>query len=110
VTGSSSLLRDVELAFIRIHILHHAAEHAVYGLWMREELAEHGYNVAVGTLYPILHGLEAEGYLTSEERREGGRRRRYYAATAQGRALLAEVLGRLGELADETLPPREPGR
>ena len=31
-------------------------------------------------------------------------------ATAQGRALLAEVLARLGELADETLPPREPGR
>ena len=108
--ASPSLLRDVELAFMRIHVLHHAAEHPVYGLWMREELAEHGYDIAVGTLYPILHQLEDEGYLASEERLEGGRRRRYYEATAQGRVLLAEVLVRLGELADETLPPREPRR
>lgn len=100
------LLRDIELAFIRIHILHHAVEHPIYGLWMRDELAEHGYDISVGTLYPILHQLEEHGYLTSKEQRDAGRRRRYYTATPQGCALLEQVRAKLRELTDETLPPR----
>ena len=31
--------REIRLAFWKIHILHHAAKGAVYGLWMLEELA-----------------------------------------------------------------------
>jgi PadR family transcriptional regulator, regulatory protein PadR len=100
------LLRDVQLAFIRIHILHHAAEEPIYGLWMRDELAEHGYDISLGTLYPILHHLEADGYLTSQERADGGRRRRLYVATDDGRALLAEIQRKLRELTDEALPDR----
>lgn len=98
------LLRDIELAFIRIHVLHHAAEGQVFGLWMREELAAHGYDVSVGTLYPMLHQLESDGYLASTQRREGGRRRRYYEATPAGQALLAEVRVRLAELVGEVRP------
>jgi PadR family transcriptional regulator, regulatory protein PadR len=98
------LLRDIQLAFIRIHILHHAAEHPIYGLWMRDELAEHGYDISVGTLYPILHQLEADGYLESDQRLHDGRRRRYYEATRAGHQLLAEIRRKLRELTDETLP------
>ena len=97
------LLRDIQLAFIRIHILHHAAEHPIYGLWMRDELAEHGYDISVGTLYPILHQLEADGYLTSDQRVHEGRRRRYYTVTDAGRELLGEIQCKLRELANETL-------
>jgi len=41
--------------FIRLHVLHHAAEGDLYGQWMIEELARHGYRVSPGTLYPMLH-------------------------------------------------------
>lgn len=36
---------------------------------MRGELQQHGYEVSPGTLYPILHSMEAKGYLTREGRK-----------------------------------------
>lgn len=98
-----ALLRDIDLAFMRIHILHHAVEGTIYGLWMRDELAEHGYAISVGTLYPILHQLEAQGYLAGEDRQVAGHRRRYYRATAQGRDLLAGIRRQLTELTAEVV-------
>lgn len=111
MTGEPLLLRDIQLAFMRIHILHHAVEHPIFGLWMRDELAEHGYDISVGTLYPILHQLEEHGYLTSSEQLTDGRRRRYYQATDRGRELLSEIQRKLHELAREALPsPRHEPR
>jgi PadR family transcriptional regulator PadR len=104
MAGEPPLLRDIQLAFMRIHILHHAVEHPIYGLWMRDELAEHGYDISVGTLYPILHQLEEHGYLTSDEQLHDGRRRRYYQATDEGKALLSQIQVKLAELTGETLP------
>ncbi len=43
---------------IRLHVLHHAAERPVYGLWLIEEMAQHGYKLSSGTLYPMLHNME----------------------------------------------------
>ena len=44
-----------------------------------------------GMLYPLLHRLGRQGYVTTEWRTPPeGRRRRYYAITAEGRAALAE--------------------
>jgi DNA-binding PadR family transcriptional regulator len=53
--------RDLLSGFIRLHILHHAAEGELYGLWMIEELGRQGYRMSPGTLYPLLHGLEKKG-------------------------------------------------
>lgn len=103
------LLRDIQLAFVRIHILHHAAEGPIYGLWMRDELAEHGYDISVGTLYPILHQLEEQGYLQSEEQLVGGRYRRNYQVTDHGRELLGEIQRKLRELSSEALPGSRDG-
>lgn len=42
-----------------------------------------------GTLYPLLHSLEAAGFVTSEwSGAEGSRQRKYYVITKDGRALL----------------------
>jgi PadR family transcriptional regulator, regulatory protein PadR len=49
--------RDLLSGFIRLHILHRAAEGDLYGQWMIEELARHGYRLRPGTLYPLLYGL-----------------------------------------------------
>jgi DNA-binding PadR family transcriptional regulator len=77
--------RDLLSGFIRLHILHHAAEGELYGQWMIEELARHGYRLSPGTLYPLLHGLEKKGYLVSRMEREGRTARKYYQATPRGR-------------------------
>jgi DNA-binding PadR family transcriptional regulator len=73
--------RYLYAGLIRLHLLHHAVEEPIYGLAMIEELGRHGYKLSAGTLYPILHGLEEKGYLTSSEERTGSAARRVYRAT-----------------------------
>ena len=97
------MLRELFLGFIKIHILHHASQQPIYGLWMMEELARHGYAISPGTLYPTLHSLERAGYLTSDRRVVEGRQRRYYTITPAGEAALAEARARLAELVAEVL-------
>lgn len=97
------MLRDFFLGFIKIHILHHAAEEPIYGLWMIEELQSHGYELSPGTLYPILHGLEESGYLVSEERVTGGKVRKYYSITDEGRIMLQQAQVQIRELTSEVL-------
>ena len=87
--------------FVRMHILHHAEKGDLYGLWMIEELAHHGYTISAGTLYPMLHGLERKGYLKSHKKRIGRTYRRFYRATPKGRKALAVVRDRLDELFNE---------
>ena len=97
------MLRDFFLGFVKIHILHHAAQEAVYGAALIEELRRHGYELSPGTLYPILHSMEGAGYLEREERTVGGKVRKYYMATDEGRAVLAETRGKIAELVDEVI-------
>jgi DNA-binding PadR family transcriptional regulator len=93
--------RNLYSGLIRLHILHHAAEQAIYGTWITEELARHGYKLSAGTLYPILHQLELKGYLRSEKKRQGKSSRRLYRATALGRSVLRNARRRVQELFGE---------
>jgi len=68
---------------------------------MIEELAGHGHKISAGTLYPILHGLEEKGYLTSSEVRTGSAARRLYRATAAGTKALAAAKHKVRELFGE---------
>lgn len=103
--ASRKLVRDVFLGFIRVHILHHAAKAPIFGLEMIEELHRHGYSIGPGTLYPILHGLEAAGALRSRLMLVEGKNRRYYRTTRAGDALLAELRLKVREFVDEVLAP-----
>ena len=76
--------RYLYAGLIRLHLLHHAVKEPIYGLAMIEELGRHGYKLSAGTLYPILHGLEQRGYLSSTEERTGSAARRVYRATPAG--------------------------
>jgi DNA-binding PadR family transcriptional regulator len=96
-------VREFQRAAVRLHILHHAAEHGIHGAWMTAELATHGYRISPGTLYPTLHRLEADGLLVSEQQLVDGRLRRVYEATDAGRRALAEDRQALAELAREVL-------
>ncbi len=95
--------QDLYSGLIRLHILHHAAHEAVFGLGIIEELARHGHKMSAGTMYPLLHGLESRGYLRSSEQREGKRFRRVYRITAKGRRELEAAKDKVRELFGELL-------
>lgn len=97
------VLKHLYPAFLRAHLLHHAAEGRIYGSQMIDELGRHGYRLSPGTLYPILHALERAGYLRAQRETIAGKARRYYEITAPGRKALREIKVRLAELAGEVL-------
>jgi PadR family transcriptional regulator, regulatory protein PadR len=48
------------------------------------------FTLAEGTVYPVLHRLEADGLLSSAWSTTAGRKRRVYRLTRRGRASLGE--------------------
>lgn len=97
------MLRDFFLGFIKIHVLHHAAHEPIYGVAMIAELARHGYDLSPGTLYPLLHRLEEQGYLARTDHVVAGRIRKEYVITDDGRAALQEAKQKIAELVQEVL-------
>ena len=66
ISGSTSML-----------LLGLLQEKDMYGYEMMEALqsrSNHIFELKAGTLYPLLHSLEAKNFLTSYEREEGGKR------------------------------------
>ena len=100
------MFKDFFLGFVKTHILYHASRGPIYGVEMLEELGRHGYRLSPGTLYPTLHRLEAEGYLSVQKRVVGGRVRKYYTITEQGIVVLDEARKKIAELVDEVLRER----
>jgi len=98
--------KDLYGGLIRLHILHHAAEEPIFGLGIIEELRRHGYEISAGTLYPMLHGLEKKGYLTSRQERTGRRDRRLYEITEEGRVALIDAKSKVRELFGELIEGR----
>jgi DNA-binding PadR family transcriptional regulator len=91
---------------MRVHVLHHAANQPTFGLEMMEELKRHGYEVSAGTLYPMLHSLQAAGVLRSKRTLVNGKSRKYYRTTKAGDALLVELRTKVSELVAEVLQIR----
>lgn len=95
------VLRKLFLGFIQIHILHHADEEPIYGLWMLDELKEHGYSMSAGTIYPILHSMTNDGLLLQEKQKVEGKIRKYYRTTEKGKEVLLEARKKAFELFKE---------
>ena len=100
---NNTITRGVFLAFVRVHVLHHAAEAPIFGLEMIDELRRHGYSIGPGTLYPILHDLNKAGCLRLSHEVVNGKLRKYYVATAKGKRVLVDVRGKIRELVHEVL-------
>lgn len=101
--------RHLYAGLVRLHVLHHAVKEPIYGFAMIEELRRHGYELSAGTLYPILHGLEEKGLLTSGKKRVGGTERRVYRATQSGRAALTAAKDKVRELFGELFEDEKGG-
>ncbi len=95
--------------FVRMHVLYHAVKGPIFGLEMMAELRRHGYEIGAGTLYPMLHQLEAAGYLNSYTEVVTGKQRKYYRATPEGAAALESTKTKLGELVAEVLHDQPAG-
>ena len=63
-----------------------------YGYTLRKSLEEHGITIDEGTLYPLLRRLETQGLLASEWREQDKRNKRFYRLSAQGEAILVQLL------------------
>ncbi len=70
---------------------------------MMDELRNHGYEVGPGTIYPILHSLEEDGFLTIREENVNGKIRKYYSITSKGIEILNKARLRIKELIDELM-------
>jgi DNA-binding PadR family transcriptional regulator len=103
MTTPPDMVRGFFLGFIKVHILHHAAEEPVYGLALITELRRHGYGLSPGKLYPVLHELEAAGYLARLNRVVNGKIRKYYVLTRRGGVALKRAREKIGELVGELL-------
>ena len=112
--GSMEITKDLVAASatpIGLAILD-AAESYGYAIIQRvREVSDNRLSWTDGMLYPVLHRLEAAGFVRSEWRRsEAGRRRKYYHLTEDGAGELArqreqwavvhDALGRLTGEAD----------
>ena len=107
----SQLVREVLLSFWKIHILHHAAERAVYGQWMIEELRRHGYGISPGTLYPLLRRMESHGWLKSVRGNPANSHaRKEYRLTTVGAEALELIRIQLKELYREVFEESRPRR
>ena len=80
ISGSTTML-----------VLRLLEEQDMYGYEMIENLQKKSNNVfqlKAGTLYPLLHGLEEKGFLTSYEKEALGKTRKYHSITKAGRGEL----------------------
>lgn len=63
----------------------------MYGYEMIRKLSEKSENVfelQEGTLYPILHSLESDNFITSYWDNTGSKKRKYYSITSEGKKQL----------------------
>ncbi|MDD5038050.1 MAG: PadR family transcriptional regulator [Dehalococcoidales bacterium] len=95
------VFRNLFLGFVRLHILYHASKEPVFGLSLMEELDRHGYRMSPGTLYPILHQMESNGFLSSKKSVVNGKMRKYYRITEEGRNALSLSYEKIEELSRE---------
>jgi PadR family transcriptional regulator, regulatory protein PadR len=92
---------DLLSGLVRLHILHHAAKHAVYGHWIIDELARHSDRLSPSTLYPMPARLERDGYLASRAEQVSPTSRKFYTITQKRRDALALARPRLRDLKGE---------
>lgn len=74
-------------------ILRLLEEKDMYGYEMIDTLRRRSndvFELKAGSLYPLLHGLEAKGFVTSYEDASSGKLRKYYHITKAGKKILKE--------------------
>lgn len=103
------LINKIYLGFLHIHILYHANQSPIYGVWMIDELRDHGYQIGPSHIYPLLKSFVEEGLLEIEEMIIDGHQRKYYHITSDGRGVLFDLIEKVKELSDELFESNKSG-
>lgn len=74
-----------------------------YGYTLRQSLEDAGLPIDESALYPLLRRLESQGLLTSEWREEAKRNKRFYRLSADGEAILAQLLSEWNAISESIL-------
>lgn len=98
---TKKILDKLYKGFMQVHILYHADRQPVFGVWIMQELKEHGYKVGPGTLYPLLASMQQDGLLKMEETLVSGKIRKYYMITEKGKEILKKAKEKVVELTKE---------
>ena len=54
------------------------------------KLSDKSFSISEGTLYPLLHSLQADSYISASQEQIGGRKKKVYRLTSKGKKLLNE--------------------
>jgi PadR family transcriptional regulator PadR len=74
-----------------------------YGYLIQQQLRQasgHMVQLQAGTLYPLLHRLEAAGLICGQSEESTGRRRKWYELTGKGKRRLEKQANQWNRLAD----------
>ncbi len=85
-----NLVQELRRGVITLAVLSQLQDEQ-YGYSTLKVLADQGFNVDQGTLYPLLRRLESQGLLESKWRLEDARPRRYYVISPRGRTVLRKL-------------------
>ena len=94
---------DLVRSSLDLMVLSALADGAKYGYLLQQRLrdaAGEKLPLAAGTLYPLLHRLEADGYVTCTWDTEGGRKRKWYSLTTAGESRLKTQAAEWSQFAD----------
>lgn len=94
---------------VKVIVLHLANLGPVYGGRLSTYLRDRGYKISPGSLYPLLHSLEAAELLQSRHRVYEGRARKYYEITVGGKSCLEELRQQVGGIVREVFFQTAPG-
>lgn len=106
----SASIRNMHRGFLRIHILCFAVNDGeVHGAMVTRKLAEFGFRVSPGTLYPTLHEMEDSGFLEGKRLIVGGKVRKSYTITQKGTDFLYHMKPLITALTGVLMATRLPG-
>ena len=90
---TDSFRRDLLRGSLDLMVLSVLVDSSKYGYLIQKHLREASQgkvDLQAGTLYPILHRLEADKLIQSRWDESGGRSRKWYEVTSAGRSCLTE--------------------
>ncbi|KAA3643580.1 MAG: PadR family transcriptional regulator [Chloroflexi bacterium] len=90
MTNADNLSLELRRGVIILAVLSQLKE-AQYGYSLLKLMAEKGFEIEQGTLYPLLRRLEERGLLQSEWQVDGSRPRRYYSISPGGEKALPKL-------------------
>jgi PadR family transcriptional regulator, regulatory protein PadR len=106
-------LRDqIRKGSSEILILSLLAERPMYGYEMAQQLEERSggyFEMKEGLLYPTLHRMQNDGWLSSSWQEVDGRQRKYYSLTQAGREVLRKQAAEWNTFFEKLQPLLKPG-